>query len=292
MKRHPLDNLRMAMQLAFLAGIPVIYTYTDLLKGMHSVSYLFVWLIFVANFLFGKLFCSHLCPLGLLSEMVQRLKRKWIGDKWKIKRWSLPDNLLRSIKYILLVITIYGTANIHIPNTAVIVLPIAIIIAGGIFDNMFFCKYLCFANATSNIVRFTVFILVLLAINAITADMGIRFPFVTIAAIGGYLLEIFFKKAEYNLSLLHVHRDVHKCTGCGECSKACPYAVDIKNVKRVVDIDCNLCGECVKGCKEDALKMGICNTRPGQNRIRGVWFAPLITLVLLCIALLYIQILN
>ena len=34
----------------------------------------------------------------------------------------------------------------------------------------------------------------------------------------------------------------------------------------------------------DALKVGICNTRPGQNRIRGVWFAPLITLVLICIA--------
>jgi ferredoxin len=56
-------------------------------------------------------------------------------------------------------------------------------------------------------------------------------------------------------------------------------------VKRVVDIDCNLCGECVRVCSNDALKVGICNTRPGQNRIRGVWFAPLVTLVLICIAL-------
>jgi ferredoxin len=60
--------------------------------------------------------------------------------------------------------------------------------------------------------------------------------------------------------------------------------VNIIAVKRVIDIDCNLCGECVRECRNDALKVGICNTRPGQNRIRGVWFAPLITLVLICIA--------
>ena len=287
MKRHPLDKLRMAMQLAFLVGMPLLYIFTDLLKGMHWASYLFVWLVFAANFLFGKLFCSHLCPFGLLSETVFKLKRRWIGEKWEIGRWSLPSNLLRSLKYIFL-------AALFLPDvpdmsgTLLIAITVTAIIAGGIFDNMFFCKYLCFANATSNIVRFTVFIVLLLAINAITAGTGIRFPFVAVAAIGGYLLEIYFKKAEYNLSMLHVHRDVHKCTGCGKCSRACPFAVDIKSVKRVVDIDCNLCGECVRECRNDALKMGICNTRPGQNWIRGIWFAPLATAILLAMAFCWI----
>ena len=81
-----------------------------------------------------------------------------------------------------------------------------------------------------------------------------------------------------------MHRNPANCTNCGECVKACPVGVDVPKVKRVTDIDCNLCGECLRVCSQDAIKMGICNTRPGQNRIRGVWFAPLITLVLLAIA--------
>ena len=171
MKRHPLDKLRMAMQLAFLIGMPLLYIFTDLLKGMHWASCLFVWLVFAANFLFGKLFCSHLCPFGLLSETVFKLKRKWIGEKWEIRRWSLPCNLLRSLKYIFLAALFLPDVP-EMSGTLLIAIIVTAIIAGGIFDDMFFCKYLCFANATSNIIRFTVFILVLLAINAITVGRG------------------------------------------------------------------------------------------------------------------------
>ena len=116
---------------------------------------------------------------------------------------------------------------------------------------------------------------------------GVAIPLwgvVSALSAAGYFLEIYTKKAEFNISLLHIHRDIHKCKECGKCVGACPYKVNITAVKRVVDIDCNLCGECVRECPNDALKVGICNTRPGQNRIRGVWFAPLITLVLICIA--------
>ena len=85
--------------------------------------------------------------------------------------------------------------------------------------------------------------------------------------------------------MLHIHRDTAKCTGCGNCSASCPFKVDLLKVKRVTDIDCNLCGECVRECENDALKVGICNTRPDQNRIRGIWFAPLITIVLIAVAM-------
>lgn len=277
-----LDKLRGIMQWGFLAALVIISNCTNLLKGMHALVPLFIFLIVVANFFFGKLFCSHLCPAGLLSEIVFKLKRKIIGKRWGIRRWSLPDNILRSFKYLSILILLQF--DIHISNAALISIVIATVVIGGIFDNMFFCKYFCFFNASSNIVRFSVFTITVLAVQEITANYMIQLPISYIVAIGGYCLEIYFKKAEYNISLLHVHRDVRKCTGCGDCIGACPFSVDVPKIKRVVDIDCNLCGECVRECRHDALKMGICNTRDEQNRIRGIWFAPLATAILVALA--------
>ncbi len=275
-----LDKLRSIMQWGFLAAIVYLTFFTEIPVGTHMVTLLFIWLVAVGNFFFGKLFCSHLCPAGLLSEMVFRFKGKLLGNRWEIRRWSLPDNILRSFKY-LFIIAVFLWYPI-VGNITVWALITAIVVIGGFFDNMFFCKYLCFVNAASNIVRFTVFFVTVIAAGIALENVGIV-PIIVLS-VCGYLLEVVFRKAEYNLSLLHVHRDVHKCTGCGECSKACPFAVDIKNVKRVVDIDCNLCGECVRECRHDAHKMGLCNTREGQNRDRGKWYAPLATANLLAIS--------
>ena len=279
-----LDKLRRVMQYGFLAAIAAVAVYPNLFKGMHRYSILFLWLIVVANIFFGKLFCSHLCPGGLLSEFVCKLKEKFFGTKWGIKRWSLPDNLLRSLKYILAIVLFHPKLGNSVAFPLIIALIILSIAAFGMFEKMFFCKYMCIFNAASNVIRFTIFLMVAVAAQLILNDFEIRFPVLETAFICGYLLEIYFKKTEYNISLLHIHRDIHKCRECGKCSTACPYSVEIKKVKRVVDVDCNLCGDCVRKCPNDALKVGICNTRPDQNRIRGVWFAPLITLVLLSIA--------
>lgn len=276
------------MQWTFFAAMGIIPVCTDIFTGMNRFSILFIWLVLAANFFFGKLFCSHLCPAGLLSEKVMKIRKKFFAGRKGIKRWSLPDKLFRSLKYLAIVVVIhYPLESVMDVGVLIAGVFVAIIVLGLMVEDMFFCKYLCFINASSNIVRFSVFLVAAIVVNVVLSNAGVKFPFDIIVPFAGYILEIYFKKAEYNLSLLHVHRDISKCTECGDCIKVCPFAVEITNVKRVVDIDCNLCGECVRECKSDALKMGICNTRPDQNRIRGLWFAPLAVVILLIIVLVH-----
>ncbi len=280
MKSSVLDRLRDVLQLCALCAVIVIAYNGGALRNSEAIKVLLMVLVGAGDLFFGKLFCSNLCPLGLVQEWIAGKKRR---EYINIARWSAADKALRAVKYILLVV-LFIDYHIFLFNVVIAVVVLSILIVG----NMFFCKYLCPINAASNIFRLTVmFMAVLLGYWGLQMA-GITIPlWVLVAALsaGSYILEITLKKAEFNISMLHIHRNPANCTGCGACKAVCPFQVEITKVKRVTDIDCNLCGECLRECAQDAIKMGICNTRPGQNRIRGVWFAPLITLVLLAVAL-------
>lgn len=279
-KTSVLDRLRDAMQLCSLCAVIILAYNGGALRNTEAIKVILMVLVGAGNIFFGKLFCSNLCPLGLVQEWISVRRRREYAI---FARWGRWDKLLRAIKYVLLVL-IFIDYHIFLFNVSIAILILSMLIVG----NMFFCKYLCPINAASNIFRFTVMFMAVLLCYWGAYMAGLEIPLwvvVAVFSIAGYILEITSRKAEYNISLLHIHRDPEKCNRCGACTNLCPFQVDVKSVKRVTDIDCNLCGECVRVCRQDAVKVGICNTRPGQNRIRGVWFAPLITLLLLATAI-------
>lgn len=279
-KTSVLDRLRDAMQLCSLCAVIILAYNGGALRNTEAIKVILMVLVGVGNIFFGKLFCSNLCPLGLVQEWISVRRRR---EYAVFARWGRWDKALRAVKYVLLVL-IFIDYHIFLFNVTIAILILSILIVG----NMFFCKYLCPINAASNIFRLTVMFMAVLLCYWGAYMAGLELPlWVVVAtfATGGYILEITSRKAEYNISLLHIHRNPEKCNRCGACTNLCPFQVDVKKVKRVTDIDCNLCGECVRVCRQDAVKVGICNTRPGQNRIRGVWFAPLITLLLLAAAI-------
>jgi len=68
--------------------------------------------------------------------------------------------------------------------------------------------------------------------------------------------------------------DVEKCTGCGDCVKACPFdAITIDKTQDIVVIDemkCKGCGFCIPECPEDALEQKNLSDQQIYNMIDAI----------------------
>lgn len=215
---------------------------------------------------FSKLFCSYICPIGTFTEWLGK-----IGEKYKIRLTirGLADNLLRSLKYILLFITFYFTVNSselfckeYDPFLAVFTgfghdvvwyfaLPALIItILGAIFVRQFWCKYLCPLGAISNIFSNGLVFFAVMLIYLVLLKLGIQISWLWPAAIIVFIamiLEIIRVKG-WIFPLFKIKRNIPACVDCNLCNKACPMGIDVMHVETVEHIDCHLCTDCITAC--------------------------------------------
>ena len=283
-------------------GLEALATYGvrgSLPCSMSSLQIMMGIVLAAAVVLFSKLFCGYLCPVGTVEDLLGKL-RKAVGIKAvTVSRKSIADKLLRVLKYALVFWLFYMTATSSElfckkldPYYAVatgfkgeIVLwmslaALALVVLGGFFIDRFWCKYICPLGAISNSLKFWAWMLGIAVLWWILGRIGLNIPWLWLLGalcLAGYLLEILCGKPK--LALLKIVKDDDKCTACGLCNKACPYAIDIAAAKgRVKCVDCTLCGECVGACPHKALQPGV-----GQKCKGGFWkFVPaLLTLVLL-----------
>ena len=263
---------------------------------MSSAQIVMGVILMLAVFVFSKLFCAFICPVGTISEWLGKL-----GDKLKIGITikGIPDKVLRSLKYILLFITLYYTFQsnelfckkfdpyyaIATGFSADVVLlyaaiAIVLVILGSVFIRLFWCKYICPLGAISNIFKFTGFFLLVLVIYFILLKAGLDISYIwtlAVACIGGYIIEItgFALKV---VPLLKITRNETTCINCQLCSKKCPQAIDVANLKVVKDVDCNLCIECISVCPvNDTLQI---------NKKKSLrWLPPIATVALVIIGI-------
>ncbi len=265
--------------------------------SMTSAQIVMGLLLMLAVFLLSKLFCAYICPIGTISEWLGKL-----GDKLKI-RWTIggiADKALRSLKYILLFITLYftfqsnelfckkfdpyfGIASGFDSDVVVLyaVISILLVIVGSVFIRLFWCKYVCPLGAISNIFRFTGFFVAVMIVYLLLLNFGIAVHYVwplTVACAGGYFIEVTGKYGKV-FPLVKITRNEANCTGCQLCSIKCPQAIDVANVKVVRDTDCNLCNDCVSACPEEGALL--------INQKKSLrWLSPIATIVLIVVGIL------
>lgn len=181
--------------------------------------------------LFKRTFCSWICPIGMLSEMLAKLGKRVFGRNFSMPKWL--DYLLRSVKYIILsffvwfiflgmsgasaaefVQTPYNMVSdikmLHFMQhlTGFGMTVIATIIILSILLENFWCRYLC--------------------------------PY-------GTLLGLSSVFSPYKITRNH-----KSCIQCGKCTKSCPNQIVVDQATRVWSPECTGCLDCVTQCPVNA----------------------------------------
>jgi ferredoxin len=233
----------------------------SLLKFMNiaSISALGFIVILLLTLLFGRVYCSSICPWGVLQDVISFIARKFRKKK-KMFRYSKPYNWLR-----------YGV--------------LGLCILAFIFG---FLTLFTLLDPYSNYGRFASDMLrpVYISLNNLgallldKANIELLYPFdrahvgwqvyIVPALMLGLLLWLTISRGRLfcntlcpvgamlslcsKISLFKIRMDESKCTRCGKCSMVCK-AECIKVVEKKVNFDrCVACYNCLKACPESAMK--------------------------------------
>lgn len=229
----------------FLQLDPLTSVLSFLTSGTVYKGLAWSLIIIAGTLLFGRFFCSWLCPLGILNQWTS-----YIFNKRKVIE-HLEENVYRSsyrFKYYLLcfliILALMGSLQTGLFD------PIALTVrsfvtaafpalnhAGG----MIYLKQPLFYGGVGIAI---IFIAILFA-NRFMTRLWCRI----LCPLGAFLGLMSL------LSLFRIRRDVEKCTDCRKCVHHCQGGCDPHSKLRASE--CHVCMNCISACPEDALSYGM-----------------------------------
>ena len=197
----------------------------------HPAGFVILIGIISVSFLFGKAFCSWMCPIGFLSELVGDFGDK-VAKKLFKKRIKMPkilDYPLRSLKYLLLAFFVYSIFFAMTAASLKYFLDSPYNLVADVKMYLFF----------ANISHFSLIVIaVLFGLSIIFRNFWCRYLCPYGALLGVVSL----------LSPNKIKRDPISCIDCGLCNKACPSFIKVDSVKTVWSDECSTCMSCVDAC--------------------------------------------
>ena len=244
---------------------------TKYLLETHSIpqihpAAMFLFLAFLlSSLLLKKAFCSWLCPIGTLSELLWKTGERFFGRNFQLPKWlDLP---LRGLKYVLL-----GFFAFVIGSMSAAALADFLHSPYGLVADVKMLNFFRDLGETGIIV-----IVVLLALSILIRNFWCRYlcPYGALMGLASLL------------SPAKIRRDAAACIDCGKCARACSANLLVDRLIQIRSVECAACMECIAVCPaQNASQFSLPPRRTTEvsDRWRNLVLTPMaVTLVLACV---------
>ena len=229
----------------------------QLLEAILALNMVALVILIVMTLVFGRIYCSIICPLGILQDIIG-----WVGKKVKKNRYTFSKALswlrytMLGVMVVALVAGIGSIVQLLAPYSAfgriatTLLQPLykmgnnVLAAISEHYDNYAFYHT---ETGVPNITIVLAIACVTLVVLAVLAYRNGRTYCNTICPVGTVLSFL------SRFSWMKIQFDADKCKNCSLCTKNCKAAcIDFKSHQ--VDYSrCVVCGDCIESCKFGAL---------------------------------------
>lgn len=212
----------------------------QLLPAVLALNVAVVVAVLLLTILVGRLYCSVVCPMGVLQDLFIGLYKRLFGKRFPYS-YRKPQNWVRytvlALFVLLMVLGLGGVASLVAPYSAFARMVTHIYGSGAV-------HWIAFAT---------------LCIVAVMSFLCGRLWCNTLCPVGTLLGLV----SKYSFFGIRIDKD--KCVGCGKCEKRCKSMCINLQDKTVDGSRCVMCFDCLGDCKQGAISLSARNTRNNQG---------------------------
>lgn len=213
---------------------------TGLVHPAHPAGMFILAAIILLSVVFGKSFCSWLCPVGLVNEVLGDLGEKIFRRRMFLPRWV--DWPLRSLKYLILLFFVWSIFVSMTTLALKMFLDAPYNIVSDIKMYYFFAEISQFA---------LIVVAILFGLSIVIRNFWCRFlcPYGALLGLASLI------------SPSKITRNAVNCIDCAKCAAACPSNIKVDKVLTVISDECHSCLNCVDVCPiDDTLNVKLVGT--------------------------------